>query len=108
KLARKIDDLESRIKQADHDRARRRTILQQLDAAEAGRARIRKFRDETARAVRERKRLVFSLLGSDGAIFCEYLDRAFSIGPDRARQGVKWLRRASFLLSPNSAQNIRD
>ena len=54
KLAKKIEELENRIKQADRDRAKRKTILQQLDAAEAGRARIRKFRDETARARRAR------------------------------------------------------
>jgi flagellar biosynthesis GTPase FlhF len=109
KLAKKIEELENRIKQADRDRAKRRTILQQLDAAEAGRARIRKFRDEVARAARQRKRIVFSLLGSaDGAVFCKYLDRAFSIGPDRSRQGVKWLRQASFLLSPAAAKHIRD
>ena len=48
KLAKKIEELENKIKHADRDRAKRKTILQQLDAAEAGRARIRKFRDETA------------------------------------------------------------
>src|SRR5262249_53250970 len=53
KLAKKIEDLENRIKHADRDRGKRKTILQQLDAAEAGRARIRKFRDETAQAQRE-------------------------------------------------------
>src|SRR5207249_1346878 len=37
KLARKIEDLENRLKQADRDRVKRRTILQQLDAAESGR-----------------------------------------------------------------------
>ena len=52
KLAKQIEDLENRIKQADRDRAKRKTILQQLDAAEAGRARVRKFRDETAQARR--------------------------------------------------------
>jgi hypothetical protein len=109
KLAKKIDELENRIKNADRDRARRKTILQQLDAAEAGRTRIRKFRDETARAIRLGKRIVYSMLGTaDGAVFCTYLDRAFSIGPDRAHQGVKWLRQASFLLSPAAAQQIRD
>src|SRR5262249_48040055 len=45
RLARRIDDLENRIKQGDRDRVRRKTILHQLDAAESGRARIRKFRD---------------------------------------------------------------
>jgi MoxR-like ATPase len=109
RLARAIDDAENRIKQADRERARRKTILQQLDAAEAGRARIRKFREETAQAARLGKRLVLSLLGgSDGAVFCKYLDRAFSTGPDRARQGVKWLRVASFLLTPAAAQHLRD
>jgi hypothetical protein len=116
KLARKIEDLENRIKQADRDRARRRTILQQLDAAESVRARVRKFRDEVARAVREGKRIVFSLLGpADGSVFCKYLDRAFSCSvgrtgspSQRARQGVKWLRQASFLLSPTAAQHVRD
>jgi hypothetical protein len=108
KLAKKIEEFENKIKQADRDRARRKTILQQLDAAEAGRARIRKFRDETARAHREGKRMVFSLLGgSDGAVFCKYLDRAFSTGPGRSRQGVKWLRAASFLLTPAAAQHLR-
>src|SRR5262249_7449195 len=95
---------EDKIKQADRDRAKRKTILQQLGAAEAGGARIRKFRDEAARARRDGKRLVFSLLGCpDGAVFCKYLDRAFSTGPDRSRQGVKWLRAASFLLTPPAA-----
>jgi hypothetical protein len=109
KLAKKIDELEARIKQADRDRARRRPILQQLDAAEAGRARIRKFRDEVARARRLGKRIVFSLLGpADGTVFCTYLDRAFSIGPDRQRLGVKWLRQASFLLTPAAAKHVRD
>ncbi|OAI49376.1 hypothetical protein AYO44_06500 [Planctomycetaceae bacterium SCGC AG-212-F19] len=109
KLAKKIDDLENKIKYADRDRAKRRTILQQLDAAEAGRARVRKFREEVARAVRAGKRIVFSLLGAaEAPVFCHYLDRAFSIGTDRAHQGVKWLRQASFLLSPAAAQHIRN
>src|SRR5262249_55743123 len=108
RLAKLIEGFEDRIKQADRDRAKRKTILQQLDAAETGRARIRKFRDELAQARREGKRIVFSLLGgSDGAVFCKYLDRAFSTGPDRARQGVKWLRAASFLLSPAAAEHLR-
>jgi MoxR-like ATPase len=107
RLAKKIEELENRIKYADQERARRRTILQQLDAAEAGRARIRKFRDEVARAARAGKRIVFSLLGTDGAVFCKYLDRAVSTGPDRGRQGVKWLRQASFLLSPTATQHVR-
>jgi MoxR-like ATPase len=109
KLARTIDECEARIKEADRDRARRRSILQQLDAAEAGRARVRKFRDEVARARRDGKRIVFSLLGgSDGAVFCKYLDRAFSTGSDRGRPGVKWLRAAAVLLSPAAAQHVRD
>jgi hypothetical protein len=109
RLAKTIEDLESKIKQADRDRAKRRTILQQLDAAEAGRARVRKLREEVARARREGKRIVFSLLGpGDGAVFCEYLDRAFSTGPDRSRDGVKWLRQSSFLLSPAAARHVRD
>src|SRR5262249_2080360 len=84
KLAKLIEEYENKIKQADRDRAKRKTILAQLDAAEAGRARIRKFREETAQARREGKRLVFSLLaGSDGAVFCKYLDRAFSSGVGR-------------------------
>ncbi|MBI1918667.1 MAG: hypothetical protein HYS12_28570 [Planctomycetes bacterium] len=124
KLAKQIEDFETKIKEADRDRAKRRTILQQLDAAEAGRARIRKFCDETARAHREQKRIVFSLLGGpDGAVFCRYLDRAFSTGVGRisnpsssgrignpshkAREGVKWLRAASFLLTPAAAQHLR-
>jgi MoxR-like ATPase len=109
KLAMKIEELESRIKQYDRDRARRKTILQMLDAAEAGRARIRKFREETARARGEGKRIVFSLLGgSEGAVFCKYVDRAFSTGPDRSREGVKWLRAASFLLTPAAAKHLRE
>jgi MoxR-like ATPase len=118
KLAKKIEDLENKIKQADRERARRRTILQQIDAAEAGRARIRKFREETVRAVRCGKRIVFSLLGSaTGAVFGRYLDLAFSstVGriansahANRALIGVQWLRQASFLLSPAAAQNIRE
>ncbi|HTU20888.1 MAG TPA: AAA family ATPase [Gemmataceae bacterium] len=109
KLAKKIEELENRIKYADRDRAKRKTILQQLDGAESGRARVRKFREETAQAVADGKRLVFSLLGTaDGSVFGKYLDRAFSIGPDRARQGVKWLRQASFLLSSAATQHIRD
>lgn len=109
KLAKSIEGLENKIKQADRDRARRKTILQQLDAAEAGRARIRKFRDEAARAVGAGKRIVFSLLGAgDGAVFCKYLDRAFANGPGRGYQGVKWLRQASFLLSPAAAKHVRD
>jgi hypothetical protein len=115
KLAKKVEELENRIKQADRDRARRRTILQQLDAAESGRARVRKFRDEAARARQEGKKIVFSLLGSDGAVFCRFLDRAFSSNVGRisnpshkAHQGVKWLRQASFLLNPAAAQHVRD
>lgn len=110
KLAKKIEELENKIKQADRERARRRTILQQLDAAEAGRARIRKFRDEVARAVGAGKRIVFSLLGgsTDAIALGRYLDRAFSGGTDRARRGVKWLRQAAFLLSPAAAQQVRD
>jgi hypothetical protein len=109
RLAKRVEDLEHRIRQADRERARRKTILQQLDAAEAGRGRVRKFRGEVARAVREGKRVVFSLLGAgDGAVFCKYLDRAFSTGPDRSRPGVKCLRQASFLLSPAAAQHVRD
>jgi MoxR-like ATPase len=107
RLAKTIEDLENKIKYADRDRQKRKTILQQLDAAEAGRTRIRKFRDETVRAVQAGKRLVFSLLGeADGAVFCQFLDRAFSTGPDRGCQGVKWLRQASFLLSPAAAKHI--
>src|SRR5581483_1767687 len=95
RLAKIIEYHENRIKQDDRERARRKTILQQLDAAEAGRARVRKFRDETARAQRAGKRVVFSLLGgADGAVFCKYLDRAFCTGPDRSRLGMKWLRAA--------------
>src|SRR5205814_50255 len=108
RLAKTIEDLEKKIKQFDRDRARRKTILQQLDAAEAGRGRLRKFRDETARAHHAGERVVFSLLGAgDGAVFCKYLDRAFSTGSDRARQGVRWLRAASFLLTPAAAQHLR-
>src|SRR5262249_8532711 len=113
KLSKKIEELENKIKNVDRERAKRKTILQQLDAAESGRARIRKFRDETARAVRAGKKIVFSLLrssvsGDDGAVFCKYLDRAFSTGADRSRQGVKLLRQASFLLTPAAAQHVRD
>jgi hypothetical protein len=110
KLAKKIEDLENRVKHSDRERAKRRTILQQLDAIEAGRARIAKFRDETARAVRAGKRIVFSLLSGsgDGAVFCDYLDRAFATGSDRAHKGVRWLRQASFLLTPAAAQRIRE
>jgi hypothetical protein len=119
RLARTIEDLEYRIKQDDRERARRKTILQQLDAAEAGgRTRIRKFREETARARQEGKRIVFTLLGGvNGAVFCKYLDRAFSAplappssstGEGRGRQGVRWLRTASILLSPSAAQQLRD
>jgi hypothetical protein len=108
KLAKKIEEFENKVKQANRERAKRKTILQQLDAAEASRTRIRKFRDETAKTCREGKRIVFSLLGgSDGAVFCKYLDRAFSAGPDRARHGVKWLRSASFLLTPAAAKQLR-
>jgi MoxR-like ATPase len=108
KLAKKIEEFENRIKQADRDRAKRKTILQQLDVVEAGRARIRKFREETAQGRREGKRIVFSLLGgATGELICKYLDRAFSTGSDRARQGVKWLREASFLLTATAAQNLR-
>lgn len=107
--ARTIEDLEKKIKQADRDRAKRKTILQQLDAVEAGKARTRKFREEMAEALRQGKRMVLSLLGvSSGEVFCKYLDRAFSTGPDRSRQGVKWLRSASFLLTPTAAQYIRN
>jgi len=125
KLARKIEELENRIKQADRDRLRRRTILQQLDASETSRARVRKFREETASALDEGKRIVFSLLGSyDGSVFCKYLDRAFSTGARasrphgsedaggtpalRNRKGVKWLRQASFLFSPAAARHIHE
>src|SRR5207245_6082544 len=98
KIAKAIEEAERKIKQADRDRARRKTILQQLDAAEAGRARVRKFRDEAARAQAEGKRIVFTLLGgADGLVFCKYLDRAFSGGAGRignpshkARRGVQW------------------
>jgi hypothetical protein len=109
KLAKKIEEFEDKIKQADRDRAKRRTILQQLDAAESSRSRIRKFREETAQAVREGKKIVFSVLATaDSSVFCKYIDRAFSKGPDRSRQGVKWLRQASFLLGPTAAQHVRD
>lgn len=109
KLAKKIEDLENKVKFADRDRAKRRTILQQLDAAESGRARIRKFRDEVAQARALGKRIVFSLLGAgDGVVFCTYLDRAFSVGSDRGRHGVKWLRQASFLLTPAACQHVSD
>jgi hypothetical protein len=109
KLAKSIEEYEKKIKEADQERAKRRPILRQLDAAEAGRARLRKFRDEIAWARRSGKQLVFSLLNSsDGSVFCKYLDRAFSTGPVRGRQGVKWLRSASFLLSPAAAEHVRD
>ncbi len=108
KLAKAIEDLEKKIKAADRERAKRKVILQQLDAAEAGRARIRKFREETARAFDDGKKVVFSILGvSECTVFCTYLDRAFSTGPDRSRQGVKWLRQASFLLTPAAAALLR-
>ncbi|HKB36042.1 MAG TPA: hypothetical protein VKD72_06280, partial [Gemmataceae bacterium] len=124
RLAKMIESLEDKIKQTDRDRAKRKTILQQLDAAEAGRARIRKFRYETAEAHHDGKKIVFSLLGGpDCAVFCKYLDRAFSTpsplplspggrgeekrGSDRWREGVKWLRAASFLLTPAAAQQLR-
>ncbi len=108
KLSKRVEELENRIRQADRDRQKRKTILQQLDAAEAGRARIRKFREETAKAQAGGKRLVFSLLGGgDGAEFCKYLDRAFSSGPDRSLAGVKLLRSASFLLTPEAARQVR-
>jgi MoxR-like ATPase len=107
KLAKKIEEFENKIKQADRDRAKRKTILQQLDLAEANRTRIRKFRDETAQAHRQGKRVVFSLLGSsDGAVFCKYLDRAFATGSDRSRPGVQWLRASSFLLTPAAAKHL--
>jgi MoxR-like ATPase len=109
KLAKRIEELENKIKYCDRDRAKRRTILQQLDSAESNRARIRKFRQEVAEAMAEGKKIVFSLLDSCcGGVFCSHLDRAFSLGPDRARQGVKWLRQASFLLSPTAAQKVRE
>ena len=84
KLAKKIEEFENRIKQADRDRARRKTILQQLDAAESGRARIRKFRDEIGSQARAKAR------GSSSACWARpmawssasYLDRAFSSGSD--------------------------
>jgi MoxR-like ATPase len=109
KLAKKIDELESKVRHGDRERSRRRTILQQLETAEAGRGRVRKFREEVGRAVREGKRLVFSLLSAaENSMFCIHLDAAFSAGPDRGRQGVKWLRRAAFLLSPAAAKTVRD
>jgi hypothetical protein len=108
RLARHIDDLDRQIRQADRDRAKRKTILQQFDAAESGRARIRKLREEVAAAAAAGKRMVFSLLGWSGhPVLATYLDRAFSTGPDRARQGIKWLRQASFLLGPDDAAHIR-
>ena len=107
RLARTIEDLEERVKQADRERAKRKPILQQLEASETCRARVRKFREQTAKAHGEGKRLIFSLLASaDSEVFCTYLDRAFStmVGrvsrrSDTSRQGVKWLRSASFLLT---------
>ena len=36
KLAKKIEELENKIKQADRDRTKRKTILAQLDAAQDG------------------------------------------------------------------------
>ncbi len=108
RLAKKVEDLDNRVKSADRERARRKTILQQLDAAEAGKTRFRKFRDQAARAVGAGKRIVFSLLGpANVVVFCQYLDRAFSTGPDRGRLGVRWLRQASFLFSPTAAQQVR-
>jgi hypothetical protein len=109
RLAKQIEELDNKIKEADSDRAKRRTILQHLDAAEAGRARIRKFREETAEARRAGKRIVFSTLGTAWSpTFGTHLDRAFSIGPDRSRLGVKWLRQASFLFTPAAAKHVRD
>jgi hypothetical protein len=109
RLARRSEDLEYQVKQADRERLRQRTILQRLDAAEAARARIRKFRTETAEAVKAGKRIVFNLLATaSGGALCKYLDRAFTTGPDRGRQGVKWLRQASFLLSPGAAETIQE
>ncbi len=108
RLAKRIEDLENRIKQADRDRARRKTILQQLEATEASRLRVRKFREESVKARGEGKKVVYSLLGADGAAFCKYLDRAFSAGTDRGSQGVKWLRQASFLLSPAASRHVHD
>ncbi len=109
KLAKQIEDFETKIKNADRERAKRKTILQQLDAAENGKSRIRKFRDEVNKARRAGKRIVFSILGeSNGGVFCCYLDRAFSTGPERAKPGVKILREAAFLLSPLAAQHVRN
>src|SRR5262249_18523582 len=42
----------------------------------------------------------------DAAVICKYLDRAFSVGSGRSHPGVKWLREASFLLSPAAAQQL--
>jgi hypothetical protein len=112
RLSKRIEDLEYRIKQADRDRVRRKTILQQLDTGNpvspGGKGgRVRKFRDELAKVTAAGKRIVFSLLGADGAVFCQYLDRAFSIGPGRS-PGVQLLRQGSFLLSPSAAQHLRE
>lgn len=109
KLAKAIESYESKIKGADRDRAKRKTILQQLDAVEAGRGRIRKFREETAKARNEGKKIVFSLLGgATGEVFCKYLDRAFTTGSDRSHTGVKWLRSASFLLTPAAEKFLEE
>jgi MoxR-like ATPase len=109
RLAKLIEESAKKIKQADEDRTKRKTILQLLEAAESGRACVRKFREELARARRGGKKVVLSLLGgTDGVVFCTYLDRAFTTGPVRGRQGVKWLRESSVLLSPAAAQIVRD
>ena len=85
-----------RRKEADQERSE--TGCDSSARPRPRRARLRKFRDDVAWG-RTVAGLVFSLLNSDRAVFCKYLDRAFSVVPF-AGGGAWWLRSASFLLSP--------
>ncbi len=108
KIEREIEDLEKKIKRADQDRRKRKTILKQLEEAEASRSSIRRFREEIAQALEQERKIVFTLLGkTDGHSLCRYIDRAFNTTKDRNREGVKVLREASFLLSPFAKDQIQ-
>lgn len=109
RIEREIEEMENKIKRYDLDRQRKKTILRQLEDADASKANIRKFRDHLQQAREQGRRIVFSLLNSiDGEVFCRYLDRAVTTPVDRSAEWATILRNASFLLNATTEQHVKN
>ncbi|MGE3808142.1 MAG: AAA family ATPase, partial [Gemmataceae bacterium] len=103
KLEREIESLETRIKEANRERSKVKSVLRQLEEIETGRSALRRFRAEVASALERGQQIVFSLLRTKEPLsVCQYLDRALSCVSERQRRGVQVMRAASFLLSPGA------